>query len=752
MRVALLAFALSVVPVWAQGPVRLTQTQLVKLLTFEDTHSEGSPKGWFGGPPETIHADGSVVHSGSWAVRLERTASSPQAFSVITSALPVHFTGNEIELRGFLRTEDVSGYAGLWLRQDGDRPNLVLDNMEKRQLKGSTDWAEYSIKMPVHSEATRLYFGVLVSGTGKAWADDLQLLVDGKPIWDAPERKEPETILTRDHEFDGGSKIAVQQLTPAQVANLTLLGRVWGFLKYHHPRVRAGEIHWDYELFRVLPAVLAATDAAAGQKALVTWVKATGTPPDCTKCASLKSPEAHLRPGLGWLSDTALLGSELSTLLQAIHRNRPAGGKQFYLGQNSGVGNGNFDRELAYKTVTFPDAGYQLLALYRFWNIVEYWFPYRDVIGEPWEGVLGEFVQRVPLAKTRDDYQLQMMALIARVHDTHANLWSSLQVRPPRGTCQAPVLVRFIGRQAVVTGYVEGSSGPLQPGDVIESVDGIPVSKLITDWAPWYAASNEPTRLRDMGRSLLRGECPGAALKVRRGTEALEMVAARVPLAGLKMPQWHDRPGEAFQKLGEDVAYLKFSSVQNKAASYIDSAKGTKGLIVDLRNYPSSFLIFALGALLVDKPTPFARFTTPDLENPGAFQFTPVMTLEPGKVRYDGRIVILVDEVTQSSAEYHAMAFRAGPRATVIGSTTAGADGNVSAIPLPGGLRTMISGIGVFYADNRPTQRMGIVPDIEVVPTVEGIRNGRDEVLEKALRVILGDGVAQEEIEKLARQ
>ncbi|MBL8210987.1 MAG: hypothetical protein JNK87_09765 [Bryobacterales bacterium] len=752
MRGFLLALALFLMPVWAQGPGRLTQAQFVKLLTFEDAQTEESPKGWFGGPAETIHTDRSVVHSGAWAVRLERTASSPQAFSVITSAVPVYFAGSEIELRGFLRTEDVSGFAGLWLRQDGDRPNLVLDNMEKRQLKGSTEWAEYSIKMPIHSEATRLYFGVLVSGTGKAWADDLQLLVDGKPIWDAPERKEPETVLTRDHEFDGGSKVSVQQLTPAQVANLTLLGRVWGFLKYHHSRVRAGEIHWDYELFRVLPAVLAASDAVEGQKALAAWVKAVGTSPECSPCGALKSQEAHLRPGLAWLSDTALLGSELSALLQAVHRNRPAGGKQFYLGQNSGVGNGNFDRELPYKGVSLPDAGYQLLALYRFWNIVEYWFPYRDLIGEPWEGVLREFVQRVALAKTRDDYQLQMMALIARVHDTHANLWSSLQVRPPRGTCQTPAVVRFVGKQAVVTGYAEGSSGPLQAGDVIEAVDGIPVSKLHADWAPWYAASNEPTRLRDMGRFLLRGECAAAGLKIRRGAETLEVAAARVPLSGLKMPQWHDRPGEAFQKLGESVAYLKFSSVQNQAARYMDAAKGTQGLILDLRNDPSSFLIFALGALLVDKPTGFARFTTPDLENPGAFQFTPVLTLEPGKVRYEGKIVVLVDEVTQSSAEYHAMAFRAGPRATVIGSTTAGADGNVSSIPLPGGLRTMISGIGVFYADNRPTQRIGIVPDIEVRPTVEGIRSGRDEVLERALRVILGDGVAQEEIEKLARR
>ena len=78
-------------------------------------------------------------------------------------------------------------------------------------------------------------------------------------------------------------------------------------------------------------------------------------------------------------------------------------------------------------------------------------------------------------------------------------------------------------------------------------------------------------------------------------------------------------------------------------------------------------------------------------------------------------------------------------------------DGNVSQIVLPGGLNTMISGIGVFYPDMRPTQRVGIVPDIEVRPTIAGVRAGRDEVLEEALRQILGRQTPQDRIEKMAK-
>ena len=82
------------------------------------------------------------------------------------------------------------------------------------------------------------------------------------------------------------------------------------------------------------------------------------------------------------------------------------------------------------------------------------------------------------------------------------------------------------------------------------------------------------------------------------------------------------------------------------------------------------------------------------------------------------------------------MAYQVHPNASIVGSTTAGADGNVSQIVLPGGITTMISGIGVYYPNGRETQRIGIVPDIEVKPTIEGIKEGRDEVLEKAIDVI----------------
>jgi C-terminal processing protease CtpA/Prc len=57
----------------------------------------------------------------------------------------------------------------------------------------------------------------------------------------------------------------------------------------------------------------------------------------------------------------------------------------------------------------------------------------------------------------------------------------------------------------------------------------------------------------------------------------------------------------------------------------------------------------------------------------------------------------------------------------------------VTGILLPGGIRTSFSGHGVYYPDGRPTQGIGIVPDIKIKPTISGIKAGKDEVLERAI-------------------
>ncbi len=736
-------------PTFAQSPTNAIDRDLLQpLLCFEAGVTDGKPSGWFGGPDGTVFAETKVTYQGGGSARLTRDTKSEAAFSSLTKGLPLTVSGNELELRGFLRTEEVTQPSGLWLRVDGYEGVLEFTNMQSQGLTGTTPWTSYSIKVPLNPEGQRLAFGAFLSGSGTLWADELELLVDGKPLWEAPRVTPPTTVLDRDREFVSGSRIPARAFTTGEIKNLALLGEVWGFLKYHHPRVTAGDYHWDFELFRILPAVLAARDLSTAQSVLAAWVETFG-PPE-TPASFLEKPERiHLPSDSTWLNDESVLGSRLRQQLQSVHDARSKGTRQFYLALKPGVKNPDFTHELVYGDITFPDGGYQLLGLFRFWNIIRYWSPYRDLLEEDWHDVLREFVPRIGSAATREEYERELIALTARVYDTHTNIWGPGHQRPPHGTAYVPAILRFIEDELVVVETLEDETNPtpvspLRRGDVIVAIDGRTVADLVLEYTPYYPASNEPTRRRDLARWMTRGPAGRVTLQVQRdNAPATEISVERIPAdqyrTHVQTYGSHTRPGPAFQRLGPEVAYLKLSGASEAdVLDYVQQAAGTRGWILDLRGYPAAFLVFKLGGHFVETDTLFACFTTPVPSHPGMFEFTPPIALKPRRPHYAGKRVILVDEVTQSSAEYHAMAFRAAPGSVVVGSTTAGADGNVSPFSFPGGFRTMISGIGVFYPDQRPTQRIGIVPDVVAKPTRAGILAGRDEVLEEGLRQILG--------------
>jgi hypothetical protein len=86
--------------------------------------------------------------------------------------------GKTIRLEGELRSENVTGGAGLWLRADADaRPNLFFDNMSRRPVVGTTPWSRYSIDAPLPTNTDWLNYGILLSGPGLVSADNLRLFV-----------------------------------------------------------------------------------------------------------------------------------------------------------------------------------------------------------------------------------------------------------------------------------------------------------------------------------------------------------------------------------------------------------------------------------------------------------------------------------------------------------------------------------------------------------------------------------------------
>src|SRR3989442_1741245 len=84
------------------GAQTLTRQNVASILSFENGQPGAFPAGWAGGPTDTIFIDDQVVHSGKYAARIERGASSSGTFSTLTAAIPLDFAGKTIEWRGFI--------------------------------------------------------------------------------------------------------------------------------------------------------------------------------------------------------------------------------------------------------------------------------------------------------------------------------------------------------------------------------------------------------------------------------------------------------------------------------------------------------------------------------------------------------------------------------------------------------------------------------------------------------------------------
>ncbi|GGD88971.1 hypothetical protein GCM10011412_28610 [Maribacter cobaltidurans] len=693
--------------------------------------------GWIEWGKYEISID-TLAHSGNYAGKIN-SGESEDGFGSIAYEIPANYKGERIELKGYMKIKNVSdGFAGLLLRVDGNGSTLAFDNMQRRQITGTKDWEQYSITLNYPEDAQRIYVAGILVGKGEAWFDDFVLSIDGKDVQMLKEVEYKPSKAELDKEFIDASRIELTEPSPKQIESLELLGRVWGFLKYHHLEIAKGNYNWDFELFRFLPAYIKTTDKNESKRQLVDRITSLGKLEDCTNCEPTNE-SAFLKPDLEWIYQQE---EDLKSALLDVYKNRSQG-KHYYITKAANVGNPEFKNENSYYDMPYPDDGYRLLSLYRYWNMINYFFPYRHLMDENWNTKLAEYIPVFLNAKNELEYELAALQLIAEIQDTHANIYGDMeQLDAWKGINYPPVHVRFIENQLVVTDYYNeefANRDGLKVGDIISEIQGKPVDEIVAEKTKYYPASNVPTRLRNLSEDILRSNNKELDITlISKDRKPRTQSVTLYPKDSLEIFRWYKKSeGSSYKILDGNIGYVNLQNIKESDVSKIkEEFKGTKGIIVDIRNYPAIFVPFSLGPYFVSQSTPFVKFTQGNIDHPGEFTFTDTLEIPNDGEAYKGKLVVLVNELTQSMAEYTTMALKAGENITVLGSTTAGADGNVSTILLPGGLRTMISGIGVYYPNGEETQRVGIVPDVEVKPTIVGIRNGKDEVLEKAIQLI----------------
>ena len=405
-------------------------------------------------------------------------------------------------------------------------------------------------------------------------------------------------------------------------------------------------------------------------------------------------------------------------------------------------------RDKPYAEMQFPNTEYRLLALFRYWNVVNYFFPYKNLIGDSWNTVLQRFIPKFEANKDATDYQLTVFELATEMRDSHAVVRNASAAAAKLYGFQTPAYVTYLENQAVITKVLDDKA-PVKIGDVVLTIDGAPVNQQ-RDFLARYIGASTPQSLMHRVHTLLLAGPKDSVVKLRvRGANNKERDVELTRSVAPNDPKYYaamDRTGPVMKLLPQGYGYVDLGRLEvGDVDKMFETIKNAPAVIFDMRGYPTGSA-WEIAPRLTEKKNVVAALFSRSLLEPSSLtsseyadhaSYAAAQKLPEAKGSvYKGKVVMLINEEAISRAEHACLFFEAATDVTFIGTPTQGANGDVTLMVLPGNLPISFSGHDIRHADGRQLQRLGIQPHVRVAPTIRGTIEGRDEILDVAVKFL----------------
>jgi C-terminal processing protease CtpA/Prc len=398
--------------------------------------------------------------------------------------------------------------------------------------------------------------------------------------------------------------------------------------------------------------------------------------------------------------------------------------------------------------VAFPDEPHRIFAVFRIYNVIRYFFPYRDLMHEDWPGATLSAIRQVRAANDEASYIRAIRRYYALIHDGHGFLQGTPMEQLYGGNI--PCVSRYLRDEIVVTKLADPvacSNAGVRVGDVITAVGGVPARDALAAQRPFVNGSTPQgvayNLVAGFATSIFAGP-PGSAIAVTfRHPRSKKTFTARFQRREIFVRE--ERSGPIVRVLPGNVGYVDLNRLETSdVGAMFAKLASTRAVVFDDRGYPRETAWAIAPQLTAAGQVRAALFDqlmvlAPDVRDGDEFpkqsfrSFYQMLPQATGR-SYLKPTVTLIDERTISQAEHTGLFFEAADRTRFVGTPTAGADGDVTSFGIPGGLTLAFSGQGVRHADGRRLQRVGIVPDVRSEPSAADIAAGRDVVLETGLR------------------
>ena len=364
------------------------------------------------------------------------------------------------------------------------------------------------------------------------------------------------------------------------------------------------------------------------------------------------------------------------------------------------------------------------------WNGFRHFYPYWSDVGVDWNARLGPLLEMAWKARGRDQEAEVLRLLVAEVHDGHGRVIDNLDSGRPSFL---PIRLALIEGRPVVSASGVPEEAPI--GSMVTMIDGVPASERIAAEMRLMSGSRQWREVR-AADAIVTGPSGSVVTMVLENRSRSRLIHLRRESAA---PLLDVRPA-ALVELAPRTWYLDLTRVQwSEVAPRLATLADAAAVVFDVRGYPNDAGARVLPYLL-DRPEDDRWMHIPKIVEPFG-QMTKWMdlgwALKPTTPHFSGKRAFLTDGRAISYAE-SVMGYVADHKlGTIIGSPTAGTNGNVATFVLPGGFAISFTGMRVTAHDGRTSRHLrGIQPDILVTPTIAGMLSGRDEVLEHALTLV----------------
>jgi hypothetical protein len=461
----------------------------------------------------------------------------------------------------------------------------------------------------------------------------------------------------------------------------------------------------------------------------------------------------HADGSVGLIADTVLpraaLQADSAPVLRAalslLRTNRVVRASRLPARRSPAVLPGYYDSD------PYPFMGARLLAAARLWSAIRVRHVHRDLYDDDMDALLERTIPKLEAARVATEYAAALMPMVSALDDTPSNL-QGRSADSVRGTASVPFRMRWIEDRAIITDVLRDSVTKALGIDIgmeVTAADGFPMPAWIIDHRTAVSAPNSWSRMRLLMPQVALGPSGGALFKLRdlmNRERQLNVPRSAVYVAPLVLAE---RPLlSAVRTLSDDIVYVDVERLSvDSAAAILSRSRSARGWILDLRGTLGARQADAILAAVRSVPEAITarevrRYesepcATPTLREARALCAVTRETrsrVSRGDTagHYAGRIVALIDERTGGDMERLALALDAVARVTFIGSSSAGAPGEVMNVELPGLLTVALPIVELRRSDDAQLQRVGITPSMEVRLTVRGVRSGFDDVIERA--------------------